>query len=152
MARFTIWWGYAVELIAAALTLGALLLWIEPVAVVAFLRNAAIDIATLFSAAVFAAAVGFLWSLYAKDDSKFYRWLAKNGAFSAYLNGTIYVIGIAFFTTGCLLVCKHVNNVPIGLVAFYMLLLTSINMYSLIGNVASLMRLNAEFNRINDKS
>jgi hypothetical protein len=146
MRNKLVWWGYTVELVAAALIICCLVLRFPPESVVGFVRNAAIDIATLFCAVMFAAALGFLWSFYTKGDTPFYCWLEERGAFRVYLNATIYVIGVSFAATVALVALKYVDDLGIGLVACYLLALAILNLYSLVSNVAGIMRLNAKFN------
>ncbi|MDT8999988.1 hypothetical protein RQP53_12000 [Paucibacter sp. APW11] len=148
MSNKLVWWGYAVELLATALTVTCLSLWFQPNAVVAFVRIAAIDIATLFCAVMLAAALAFLWSFYTKADTPFYRWLEERGAFNVYLSGTVYTIAVSFTTTAALIVAKYVEGLAIGLIATFMLVLSILNLYSLVYNVAGIMRLNAKFNSI----
>lgn len=143
-----VWWAYAVELVAAALAVGCFALWQSPSVVAAFIRTAAIDIATLFCAVMFAAALGFLWSFYTKGDTPFYRWLEERGAFKVYLGATVYAVGVSFAATAALIVAKYVEGVVIGLIAAFLLALAVINLYSLVANVAGLMRLNAKFNSL----
>lgn len=141
-------WGYVVELVAAALILVCLSLWLSADLVVDFVRIASIDIATLFGAVMFAATLAFLWSFYAKIDTQFYRWLEEKGALTVYLNAIIYAVGVSFTTTAALVVAKYIEGRIVGLIACYFLLLAIINLYSLICNVAGIMRLNAKFNSI----
>lgn len=144
--RFLVWWGYTVELIAAAVVLLCLGLWFGSAEIVSFLRNAAIDIATLFSAVMFAASLGFLWSFYTKADTDFYRWLESKGAFAVYLHAAGFAVAVSFASTVTLVFLRHVDTVYFGLVTIYLLLLAVINLYSLVANVMGLMRLNAQFN------
>jgi len=74
-----VWWGYFVEIAATALTLVALCLFFGTSVIIAFVRNAAIDIVTRFCGIVFAAELGFLWTFYSKIDTDFCRWLEKSG-------------------------------------------------------------------------
>jgi hypothetical protein len=148
MSNKLVWWGYAVELLAAALAVSCLSLWLQPNALVAFVRTAAIDIATLFCAVMHAAALAFMWSFYTKADTPFYRWLEQRGAFKVYLSATIYTIAVSFITTAALIVTKYVEGLVIGLVATFLLALSILNLYSLVYNVAGIMRLNAKFNAL----
>lgn len=143
--KFVIW-AYMVEVLAAALILACLLLWAPLEDVVSFIRLAAIDIATLFGAVLFAAALGFLWSFYTKADTEFYRWLDEKGALSIYVNATLFTVLVSFLATAGLVVTKHIPGDELCVVACYFLLLAIINLYSLVSNVAGIMRLNAKFN------
>lgn len=145
MSNKVVWWGYAVELIAASLILYLLILWLSADAVAEFVRRAAIDIATLFCAGMFAAALGFLWALYAKGDTPFYRWLEEKGAFKVYLAATIYAVGVSFGAMAALIVAKYVDGTATAIIATFLLVLAVINLYSLVANVAGLIRLNAKY-------
>lgn len=148
MSNKLVWWGYVVELLAAILAVACLSLCFQPSALVSFVRTAAIDIATLFCAVMLAAALAFMWSFYTKADTAFYRWLEERGAFKVYLSATIYTIAVSFITTAALIVTKHVEGLGIGMVATFLLALSILNLYSLVCNVAGIMRLNAKFNAI----
>lgn len=143
-----VWWGYAVELLATALIVGCMCLWIPPAALVGFVRTAAIDIATLFCTVMLGAALGFMWSFYTKADTPFYRWLEERGAFKVYLSATIYSIAVSFIATATLIVTKYVEGRTVGLAAIFLLTLSVLNLYSLVSNVAGIMRLNAKFNAL----
>lgn len=145
MSNRLVWWGYAVELVAAFLIVYLLILWLSADAVAGFVRRAAIDIATLFCAGMFAAALGFLWALYARGDTPFYRWLEEKGAFKVYLFATIYAVGVSFGAMTALIVAKYVDGKATAIIATFLLVLAVINLYSLIANVAGLIRLNAKY-------
>lgn len=147
MSKPLVLWAYAVEVIAAAATLFALCLWLGSDQVVAFLRTAAIDIATLFGAVMFAGALAFLWTFFSKADTPFYRWLESRGAFRVYVSATAYTIAVSFLSTSSLVLSKHVDGLYLGLCAAFLLILAVINLYTLVMTVAALMRLNAIYER-----
>lgn len=148
MSNKLVWWGYAVELVAAALIVVCISLWVPPETLVPFVRTAAIDIATLFCAVMLAAALAFMWTFYSKADTPFCRWLEERGAFKVYLSATIYTIAVSFIATASLVVTKYVEGLAVGLVATFLLTLSVLNLYSLVANVAGIMRLNATFNAL----
>lgn len=147
MSKHLVTWSYAVELLASAAALAALCMWLGPKPVVDFVRTAAIDIATLFGAVMLAGALAFLWTFFSKADTPFYRWLETKGAFKVYVSATTYTVAVSFLSTASLVVAKHVDNQYVGLVATYLLILAVVNLYTLVDNVAGLMRLNAAFER-----
>ncbi len=146
--KFHIFWGYATEFILA----GALLFWarliFDKISLVEFIRQSAIDLATLFCAIFFAAALGFLWTFYSKADTEFYKWLHARGAFNIYLYATGYVVLIEAASTITLVIAKHIPNDTLALVAGYLFLMAAINGYTLIENVFGLMKLNAKYNQL----
>lgn len=148
MSNKLVLWGYAVELLASVLVVTCLCFWLTPTLLVNFVRTAAIDIATLFCTVMLSAALAFMWSFYTKADTPFYRWLDERGAFRVYLGATIYAIVVSFLATASLIVAKYVEGLSIGLIATFLLLLAAINLYSLVSNVAGVMRLNAKFNSL----
>ena len=148
MSRPLLVWAYMVELVAAGSVLAALCLWLSPDQVVTFVRSAAIDIATLFGAAMFTGALAFLWTFFSKADTPFYRWLETKGAFRAYLTATIYTVAISFLATASLVLTKYIDHRYVGLAATFLLLLAVINLYTLVSTVADLMRLNAAYERM----
>jgi len=144
-----VWWAYAVEVLAAGAVLTALCLWFEPKAVATFVRDIAMDVATLFGAVMFAAALGFLWTFYSKADTKFYRWLDARGAFRVYLHATAYSVVISLLSTMSLVFMKRISNDHFALLGTFLLALAAINLITLIQNVIDLMLLNAKFNHLN---
>lgn len=147
--RRCVWWAYAVEVLAAGTTLIALCLWIEPKAVATFVRDVAIEIATLFGAVMFAAALGFLWTFYSKADTSFYRWLDARGAFRVYLHATAYSVAISLLSTMSLVFMKKITNDHFALLGTFLLILAAINLITLVKNVIDLMLLNSKFNHLN---
>lgn len=141
-------WGYFVEIAAAGLILLLLCLALGTTSVVDFVRHTAIDFATLFCAILFGASLAFLWTFYSKGDTEFYSWLDKKGAFNVYLRSTGFVVAISAMTTLVLVTTKEITNPSFSLAAMFLLLLSIINLYTLIQNVFGLMRLNARFNHI----
>jgi hypothetical protein len=144
--RHHIWWAYAVELLAAGATLSALCLWLGVSAVAGFVRNVALDTATLFGAVMLAASLGFLWTFYSKSDTEFYRWLDTRGAFRVYLSATAYSVAVSLLSTMSLVVSKQTTDEIFTLVAAFLLILAVINLVTLVRNVIDLMLLNAKFN------
>lgn len=135
-------------MVISALAVIALCLWLSTDSVLAFLRTAALDIATLFGAVMLAAALAFLWTFFSKADTPFYRWLDSKGAFKVYLTATAYAVLVSLLSIGSLIIYKHVDNRTLGLVAAFLLALALANMYTLVSNVIGLMKLNALFNRL----
>jgi hypothetical protein len=145
MNRLLVGWSYAVEIMASAIGVIGLCLWLSKAVLLAFLRTAAIDIATLFGAVMLAAALAFLWTFFSKVDTPFYRWLDSRGAFNVYLRATGYSVLVSFLSTASLVIFKHVENDLLGLAAAFLLLLAILNMYTLVMNIIGLMRLSALF-------
>ena len=145
MSRLLVGWGYAVELIASALVVTVLCVWLSTESLLTFLRMAALDIATLFGAVMLAAALAFLWTFYSKADTPFYRWLDSKGAFGVYLRATAYAVLVSLLSTASLLIYRHVESKPLGLAAAFLLALALLNMYTLVSNVIGIMRLNTLF-------
>lgn len=146
--KFAIVWGYAAELILAGVLLFLVCMIFDKLSLVNFIRQSAIDLATLFCAIFFAAALGFLWTFYSKADTEFYRWLHEYGAFTTYLYATGYVVGIEAISTIMLVITKQIPNDTLALAAGYLFLMAAINGYTLIVNVFGLMRLNAHYNQL----
>ncbi|WP_200232199.1 hypothetical protein [Rubrivivax gelatinosus] len=147
MSRYLIGWGYAVEIAISALVLLVLCMWLSTESVLAFLRSAALDIATLFGAVMLAAALAFLWTFFSKADTPFFRWLDSKGAFQVYLRATAYAVLVSLLSTFSLVIYKHIDDRNLGLAAAFLLVLALINMYTLVSNVIGLMKLNALFMR-----
>lgn len=146
--RRHIWWAYAVELLAAAATLLALCLWLGTPAVTGFVRDVALDIATLFGTVMLAASLGFLWTFYSKSDTEFYRWLDTRAALRVYLSATAYSVVVSFLSTMSLVTLKKITNETFALVATFLLILAVINLITLVRNVIDLMLLNTKFNHV----
>ena len=145
MTRLLVFWGYAVELLISALAVLSLCMWFGTESLLAFLRTAALDIATLFGAVMLAAALAFLWTFFSKVDTPFYRWLDSKGAFQVYIQAAAYAVLVSLLSTSSLVIYKHVDNTILGLAVAFLLALALTNMYTLITNVIGLMRLNALF-------
>ncbi len=145
MNRLLVSWGYAVELVFSALIVLVLCMWLSAESLLAFLRTAALDIATLFGAVMLAAALAFLWTFFSKADTPFYRWLDSKGAFQVYLRSTAYAVLVSLLSTISLVIYKHIDDRNLGLAAAYLLVLALVNMYTLVSNVIGLMRLNTLF-------
>lgn len=140
-------WGYAVEIVLAALMLVLLCLIYTPSSISIFVRQSAIDVATLFCAILFAASLAFLWTFYSKADTDFYRWLYEIDAFNIYLSATGYAVAINAAATLMLILAKFIVNDHLALTSIFMLFLAAINGYTLVQNVFGLMKLNAKFNQ-----
>ncbi len=147
MNRHLVSWGYAVEIVLAALAVLGLCVWLSTDSLLNFLRTAAIDIATLFGAVMLAAALAFLWTFFSKADTPFYRWLDSKGAFQVYLRATAYAVLVSLLSTASLIIYKHVDDRNLGLATAFLLALALVNLYTLISNVIGLMRLNTLFMR-----
>jgi hypothetical protein len=151
MNRTLVWWAYAVEIIAAGSTLLLICLLFPMTGIEDFFKNAALDIATLFGAVMLAAALAYLWTFFSKADTPFYRWLDEKNAFNTYLYATAYSVGVSFVSTVSLLIAKHIQDTYITLIALFFLLLAIINLYTLVGNVIGLMKLNTLFLQLERK-
>jgi hypothetical protein len=147
MNRLLVYWGYTAEILISALAVVALCLWLSTEGLLTFLRTAALDIATLFGAVMFAAALAFLWTFFSKADTPFYRWLDTKGALQVYLRATAYAVLVSLLSTSSLLIYKHVDDKTLGLTAAFFLMLALVNTYTLVSNVIGLMRLNTLFMR-----
>lgn len=146
--RYLIWWAYAVELLLSGLLLLALCLWFDSTNVIAFIKNTAIDTATLFSTAMFGTSLAFFWTFYSKADTEFYQWLDSRGALNTYSMATMYVVIISSLSLFSLILLEHINNDKFSLIATFLLILAIINLYTLVRNVIGLMKLNSKFNRL----
>lgn len=146
--RLYVWWAYIVELLAAGAMLLALCLWFEPSSVAKFIRDIALDIATIFGAVMLAASLGFLWTFYSKADTEFYRWLDARGAFRVYLFATSYSVAVSLLSTMSLVAMKKITNDYFYLAGTFLLILAIINLFTLVRNVIDLMLLNAKFNDV----
>lgn len=150
-SRPLIWWAYAVELIASGLALLALCAWFGSASVAKFVRDVALDSATLFGAVMFAASLGFLWTFYSKSDTPFYKWLDEIGAFSAYLAATGYAVAVSVLSTLTLVALKSIESEAFSLFAAFLLILAIVNLYTLVKNVVGLMTLNTSYNKQRDR-
>lgn len=140
-------WAYVVEIVAAAAILIALCLWLGRPVVIGFIRDVALDIATLFGAVMLAASLGFLWTFYSKSDTDFCRWLDTRGAFRIYLSATAYSVVVSLLSTMSLIALKKISDESFTLFGTFMLILAIINLVTLIQNVIGLMLLNTKFNQ-----
>lgn len=136
-----------VEWVAASAILALLcvVFGVDPVA--SFMRDVAVDVATLFGVVLLAASLAFLWAFYTKADTDFYKWLNNKGALEPYFAAAGYVIAVSFFATACPILLKKVPAVEYALTVVFVEILALINLYTLVKNVLGLMHLNAEFNR-----
>lgn len=142
-----IYWAYTVELVATSTILVALSLWFDCSVVISFVREVALDLATLFCAVMLAASLGFLWTFYSKSDTDFYRWLDTRGAFRVYLSATAYSVGVSVISTLTLVMLRKITDQTFALFSTFMLILAVINLITLVRNVIDLMLLNAKFNQ-----
>lgn len=148
--RRYVWWAYVVELLAAGMILFALCLWFEPKVMGSFVRDIALDVATLLSAVILAASLSFLWTFYSKGDTEFYRWLDARGAFRVYVRATAYSVIISLLSTMSLVAMKKIADDTFALAGTFLLILAIINLITLVTNVIDLMLLNARFNHVHD--
>lgn len=146
--RAKIIWAYLVELVLA----GLLVVWACVLYGVSYVgsvvQSFANDVATLYCAVFFAAALAFLWTFYSKVDSKFYVWLDQIGAYSTYINATVYVIAIEGATTLVLTFSKINKDENFSLFAAFLFFLAIINSCTMIANVVGLMKLQTLFHRL----
>lgn len=144
--RLKILWAYVVELLAAGTTLLAICLWVGSATTISFVRNVALDTATLFGAVMLAASLGFLWTFFSKADTEFYRWLDARGAFCVYLSATAYSVAVSLLSTLSLVALKHIASDVFALLSTFAMILAIINLITLVRNVIDLMLLNTKFN------
>lgn len=140
-----IFWSYFVELLLSTLLTVLTSLLFDKAVIVNFVRISAIDFATLFCAIFLAAALAFLWTLYSKADSNFYRWLFKIDAFSVYMHATVYAIAVEAAATILLICVKYIDSTVLAFFSIYAFFLAGINAITLMQNAFGLMKLNAEF-------
>lgn len=148
MSKPLVAWSYAVELLASSLILVLLCLWLGSAAVATFVRTAAMDIATIFSTVMFGGSLAFLWTLFSKAETPFFRWLEQKGALCVYVSATIYTVAVSFLSAATLVLAKYVDAEPIGLIAMFLLLMAVLNLYTLVVNVSGIMKLNAKFEQL----
>lgn len=151
MSKRLVTWSYAVEIIASCLILLFLCIWLGAGAVSSFVRTAAIDIATIFSAVMFGGSLAFLWALFSKAETPFFRWLDSKGALRVYSHATAYTVAVSCSSASALVLAKYVHAEPIGLAATFLLILAVLNLYSLVINVTGIIRLNAKFEQKRDE-
>ncbi|UCV13674.1 hypothetical protein [Quatrionicoccus australiensis] len=141
-------WAYIVEIVLAILLVGLGCSTMGAAALAELVRQFALDIATLYCAVFFAAALGFLWTFYSKADTEFYTWLDRIGSFHVFLNATAYVVAIEGVAIFLLLATKLFTGNGFALLAAFGFLLALINSYTMVKNVIDLMKLHTFFNRV----
>lgn len=150
--NLTIIWGYLVEPILASLLIVLACILFGTSIIATLMRQVAVDLATLYCAVFFAAALGFLWTLFSAADTPFYRWLDEVDSFSVYLQATAYTVAIGAISTLVLGILKLFENQALAITASFFFLMAVINTYTLIANVFGLIKLNALYNRIHRPS
>lgn len=145
-------WAYIAEIILAILLVGLACTTIGSAALASLVRQFAIDIATLYCAVFFAAALGFLWTFYSKADTEFYKWLDEINSFVVFLHATVYVVAIEAVAIFTLLATKLLIGDTFSLIAAFVFFMAIINSYTLIANVIGLMRLHTLYNRVSEKN
>lgn len=145
-------WGYTAELILAILLVGLACATIGSIQLANIVRQFAVDLATLYCAVFFAAALGFLWTFYSKADTEFYTWLDEVKSFGVYLNATAYVVTVEGAAIFALLATKIFTGDAYALVAALIFFLAFINSYTLVANVMGIMRLHTLYNQILKKT
>jgi hypothetical protein len=146
-ASVNIFIGYAVEPILAILLLTLSCITIGEIEISKSIHQAAIDLATMYCSVFFAAALGFLWTLYSKSDTEFYSWLDEINAFKVYINATIYTITIQVISILSLIVTKIHDGKYLPLFSIFILLMAIISSLTMILNIAQLMKLHTKFNK-----
>ncbi len=144
-------WGYIVEIMLSLLVFGVLLLFWSSQQLVEFILGVASDFAAFFSTVMLAGSIAFLWVYYSKSDTAFAGWLYKKGAFHVYLTAYIFAVAVYAILTVVLLLSKHLGGELISLIALWLLVLGAINTYSFIRNIVDQLKLNMEFNRVNNE-
>lgn len=140
-------WSFIAELIFSSLLLYITKhFFIKEELFVKSFDNIETDIATLLGGVMFAGSLAFLWTFFSKADTDFYKWLDEKKAFHAYLISSSYTVFVSLLCTGVFIFIKSVKNECTISLAFFVLFLTLINVYTLIKNVIDLMRLNTLFN------
>lgn len=141
-------WAYTVEIILAILLVGLGCTTIGAAALAALVHQFALDIATLYCAVFFAAALGFLWTFYSKADTEFYTWLDEIHFFHVFLHATAYVVAIEGGAIFLLLATKLFTGTGFALIAAFAFFMAVINSYTMVKNVIDLMKLHTLFNRV----
>ena len=106
----------------------------------------------MFGGAMLAASLAFLWTFYSKIDTDFYVWLSKKHALKPFLLAIAYV---AFTSTLCIFVFIYIKNEKTNLnisLAFFIMFITIINLYTMVKNVMDLMLLNVAYNEQKTKN
>jgi len=145
-------WAYIVEITLAILLIGLGCSTMGAAALAVLVHQFAIDIATLYCAVFFAAALAFLWTFYSKADTEFYSWLDEIRSFHVFLNATVYVVAIEGSAIFLLLATKVFTGNGFALIAAFAFLLAAINSYTMVKNVIDLMKLHTLFNRVSRKN
>ncbi len=145
-------WGYAVEPLLAILLVGLACSTIGSTHLANLVRQFATDLATLYCAVFFAAALGFLWTFYSKADTEFYTWLDEINSFGVYLHATAYVVAIEGGAIFALLATKIFTSDTYALIAAFIFFMAVINSYTLVVNVIGIMRLHTLYNRVSKKN
>lgn len=150
--KLKIAWGYTVEVTLALLLVGLTCTTIGSAQLANLVRQFAVDLATLYCAVFFAAALGFLWTFYSKADTEFYTWLDEINTFNVYLRATAYVVAIEGVAIFALLATKIFTGNAYSLIAAFTFFMAVINSYTLVANVMDIMRLHTLYNRVSKKN
>lgn len=145
--RLTVLWGYLVEPILAILILILFQISIGRDILIKLTTQLAVDFATLYCAVFFAAALGFLWTLYSKVDTKFYVWLDEIGALKTYINATVYAVSVEGGAIFLLLGTKLYTSPTFIIISAFGFLMALINSVTMITNVIGLIKLQTLFSR-----
>lgn len=145
-------WAYVVEPTLALLlvVLGCLTIGVDKLSIL--VHQFAIDVATLYCAVFFGAALAFLWTFYSKADTDFCTWLDEKNALQVYLHATMYAVAVERIATLSLLATKIFTGTEVALIAAFLFLMAVINSYTLVKNVIGLMKLHTLFNRVSRRN
>jgi hypothetical protein len=139
-------WGYVVEIIAATLSLIALLLWFGEPSTELFFHSSVGDFASYFSAAVLAGGFAMLGILFSKTETNFGKWLHNRGAFAVFSRSYFVVIIISIISIIGLIFCKNAKFIYSGTLGSWFIIYTAINGYTLAKNSYDLIMLIMAFN------
>ncbi|MEH6446607.1 MAG: hypothetical protein V7784_22140 [Oceanospirillaceae bacterium] len=147
----TILWAYVSELVLSTLLFTLLLICFEVSEIVRVFKSMSSDIATYFSSIMLAASFAFIWAFYSKSDTPFFKWLYKKRAFHVYLSAYVVALVVYLSLLILLIVTSKVDYIPLSLLSVWMFIYGVINVYTFMSNVLGQLKLNMEYNRINDE-
>lgn len=150
--RQAVVWAYTCEVILAMLLVTLLLLTCGKKLLIDLAQQSAIDFATLYCAVFSAGALGFLWTLYSKTDSKFYVWLDRQRAFNVFAHATVYTLFVEGGATLLLIFTKYIKSEELAIFACAIFIRAFINSITMILNVVGLMKLKLLYTRFDQDS
>lgn len=146
--KVKIFFAYAVEIILAILLVVFGCASIGVSAMAGLVHQFAFDFATLYCATSFAAALGFLWTLFSKAESEFFSWLDEIAAAQVYVHAIAYVVAVEAGALFLLLATKFFTGEKFALIAAFSFCMAIINSFTMVMNVLELMKLHALFNKV----